>query len=442
MHRYDPDVAPDPEAWLALDEDERIDLIDEYHREARIRVPNLALHAAIHTLVENQIAVGDELPVRRTVERLVREGLDRHDALHAVGAEAVGYMQALMQSAGQPPQSKDGDSADATALARYKAAVEGLTVKGWRASLDEDEDEAWPENIEDAVADLRASPDLVPEASMQWALDNWDQAAPRLLRMLEDYVSGADTSDGTINALFLGIHLLAEKREARAFPALCALLVDPVRAEEILGDAITENLSGILISTFDGDRLALRRVIEAPDAEPFVRHAALEAMAYLTRTGRIPDDETRAYLGHLRQVMEPRGESTVWDGWAGAVANLGYADYEGEVETLLRLGYLDPMALDMDWFRGRLTLVLGDPEGLAGFTEDLIWPLDDAIGTLSFWTGFPGEDDGYLGEEELDDDLPPWPEVEEPFVNPLRHVGRNDPCPCGSGKKYKKCCLQ
>lgn len=20
--------------------------------------------------------------------------------------------------------------------------------------------------------------------------------------------------------------------------------------------------------------------------------------------------------------------------------------------------------------------------------------------------------------------------------------GRNDPCPCGSGKKYKKCCLQ
>ncbi|MCF6115630.1 SEC-C domain-containing protein [Mesorhizobium muleiense] len=23
----------------------------------------------------------------------------------------------------------------------------------------------------------------------------------------------------------------------------------------------------------------------------------------------------------------------------------------------------------------------------------------------------------------------------------MRHVGRNDPCPCGSGKKAKKCCL-
>jgi preprotein translocase subunit SecA len=23
-----------------------------------------------------------------------------------------------------------------------------------------------------------------------------------------------------------------------------------------------------------------------------------------------------------------------------------------------------------------------------------------------------------------------------------RKVGRNEPCPCGSGKKYKKCCLE
>lgn len=27
----------------------------------------------------------------------------------------------------------------------------------------------------------------------------------------------------------------------------------------------------------------------------------------------------------------------------------------------------------------------------------------------------------------------------EPARNPLKDVGRNDPCPCGSGKKYKKC---
>ena len=30
----------------------------------------------------------------------------------------------------------------------------------------------------------------------------------------------------------------------------------------------------------------------------------------------------------------------------------------------------------------------------------------------------------------------------KPFVRPGSKIGRNDPCPCGSGKKYKQCCLR
>ena len=32
--------------------------------------------------------------------------------------------------------------------------------------------------------------------------------------------------------------------------------------------------------------------------------------------------------------------------------------------------------------------------------------------------------------------------TEEPIVRDQPKIGRNDPCPCGSGKKYKKCCLR
>ncbi len=32
------------------------------------------------------------------------------------------------------------------------------------------------------------------------------------------------------------------------------------------------------------------------------------------------------------------------------------------------------------------------------------------------------------------------PKVKKPVVNKTAKIGRNDPCPCGSGKKYKKCC--
>jgi len=31
---------------------------------------------------------------------------------------------------------------------------------------------------------------------------------------------------------------------------------------------------------------------------------------------------------------------------------------------------------------------------------------------------------------------------DDSFESDIPSIGRNDPCPCGSGKKYKKCCLQ
>jgi hypothetical protein len=30
----------------------------------------------------------------------------------------------------------------------------------------------------------------------------------------------------------------------------------------------------------------------------------------------------------------------------------------------------------------------------------------------------------------------------KPITNPGSRIGRNDPCPCGSGRKYKKCCAK
>ena len=50
--RYDPLNTPDPAAWLALDESERIQLVQDYHRRARVRLPNARVHASMHIVVE------------------------------------------------------------------------------------------------------------------------------------------------------------------------------------------------------------------------------------------------------------------------------------------------------------------------------------------------------------------------------------------------------
>jgi hypothetical protein len=69
------------------------------------------------------------------------------------------------------------------------------------------------------------------------------------------------------------------------------------------------------------------------------------------------------------------------------------------------------------------------------------------VGSIDFPSGGDYDDDD---DEDMEyDDLPDLPSdleargprVVAPIQNTGPKVGRNDPCPCGSGKKYKKCCL-
>jgi len=126
VNSYDPLKAPDPDAWLALDEQERIDLAEDYHRRAKVHLPRLTLHAVVHTIVETQCAMADKTPVRRTIERLRAEGLDRHEAIHAVGMVLAEPVNDLMQ---EPAANHASDPNEA-----YLAALEVLTAQAWRDS--------------------------------------------------------------------------------------------------------------------------------------------------------------------------------------------------------------------------------------------------------------------------------------------------------------------
>ncbi len=50
------------------------------------------------------------------------------------------------------------------------------------------------------------------------------------------------------------------------------------------------------------------------------------------------------------------------------------------------------------------------------------------------WAMEDAEDEAAQAYADADD-------IALPYVRELPKIGRNDPCPCGSGKKYKKCCL-
>ena len=123
MHSYDPDTSLPAADWLQTDEGERIELVTSYHRHKKVRLPNAQLHAVVHVIVENQVALGEEV-VAKTLARLQAEGLTRHDAVHAIGSVLAGDLYRLMQ---------EGSDASSDAYRGYLEGIQKLTAKNWNA---------------------------------------------------------------------------------------------------------------------------------------------------------------------------------------------------------------------------------------------------------------------------------------------------------------------
>ena len=185
-------------------------------------------------------------------------------------------------------------------------------------------------------------------------------------------------------------------------------------------------MKGVLIKCFDGDVAPLRQVIESTEADSITRGEALLALAWLARDGRWPEQDLRDYLRHLLAEMKPREPDYIWYNLVVVAAILGYQEFLGEATRLIKDGLVPEEWLTLAELPE--LIATGDAVGKQGLLAEEVAPFDDAIGSLADW---------------------PWPEDDEdpeesapaPYINPLRHVGRNDPCPCGSGKKFKNCHL-
>jgi hypothetical protein len=120
--KYDPLSDVDPKAWMALDEFERIDAVVEYHRRKRVHLPNVRAHALFHVIVENQVALGDEYPYKSTLERLMNEGLNRHEAIHAISTVLSGEVYHALR------REKVGHDLKT----EYEEGLKKLTAESWR----------------------------------------------------------------------------------------------------------------------------------------------------------------------------------------------------------------------------------------------------------------------------------------------------------------------
>jgi hypothetical protein len=296
----------------------------------------------------------------------------------------------------------------------------------------------------------------LPRSALEEAVAHREEIIPRLLAVLEEVAKdpapflGAQDRDLHIYAMYL----LAEFREPRAYPLLVKIFSAPGEIPfELAGSVVTQDLASILASVSDWDPSGMMELVENEKANEYVRGSALDGLVTLMAFGwRTPDDIV-AYLRRLFQILE-REPSELWNGLANVCADLCPVEFMMELRQAYDEGLVDPGSIGWDEVEEALEM---GPDGAwekARYRYRLITDTADAI---TWWGCFhenaQGKDRAEVGMEanddpaELEDDtdslfplLGSEQGVPEPYRRTEPKVGRNEPCPCGSGKKYKRCC--
>ena len=248
-----------------------------------------------------------------------------------------------------------------------------------------------------------------------------EQAVPLLRALLQRASRGLPLSEMEASQLFVGLHILAMLRDRASYLPLMRLLRQPIdQVEDLLGDAITASLSKVIASLYDGEPDDLFEIIGDPSVDEWIRDALWHAATTLVFVGRIDRAIMRAFILRFdAEKLAPKGDFA-WIGWLCTIAHLGYADVASGIGAVWIDQRLPANVIERRDFEADLAAALAAPTDMARLKRDGIGLVDDVAEAL-YWVDWDG---------------PP-----APLVNPMRDVGRNDPCPCGSGKKFKKCCL-
>jgi hypothetical protein len=267
-----------------------------------------------------------------------------------------------------------------------------------------------------------------------------EEAAPALRAVLARAADGEALSDDESTLLFRGIYILGGGRDTESCQPLLRLLRRP-DVDDLLGDAVTEGLSRIVIGVFDGDVDALFGLIGDRSADQFVREQLLDAASFLTWKGIIGRDRMREILQRFYEERLADDDDQAWAGWMKSIALLGLRDMAPMVYRALEAGWAPEWVISRRNLDEMLAEAEQRPDDAARFEEFQIGYIEDVLVALE-WSDClePDEESDVFDEDVFGRTDILWTPT-EPVRNPWRHVGRNDPCPCGSGKKAKKCCL-
>ncbi len=304
--------------------------------------------------------------------------------------------------------------------------------------------------IPEILKELEPYTGKFPMQAMRAAVEQQEAITPELLRVVEAVAENpreyANRRDYQVH--FFALFLLAQFREKRAYPAIVKMMSTPGETPfGLVGDTVTEQLSQIFASVYDGNPDLLQGLVESEQVNDYVRSAALDSFLVLENTGQMPRATVVEYFRSLFHGRLQRTPSYAWSSLVCAVADLPAPEFLEEVRQAYADGLVDTMVAGLEMIERDMAT----PKASWREPKQLI---TDAISEMEWWAAFHPEDsrpgkvlpplDTLFPPSQplsLEPESSPEPDYApaQPFTRAPK-IGRNEPCPCGSGKKYKKCC--
>ena len=299
-------------------------------------------------------------------------------------------------------------------------------------------------------------------AGLEAAKVNWSVFYPELERLMDQFIA-VDTSltDEQEAIVFFGTLLLAELKYSPALAKCLQLFarsdtfLTPIEA--IFGDALTELTPTLFFNVADGSTQTLCDYIVDGHQAMYCKASAMEAVFAQYEVGVIDKTElvehvTRWLAAFL--ALPSSINSFLISVLADSCIKYQLDDFRPQFIDLCDKGLFDEERFEQcevkAWDRNDTATLIESGAIQTNF---------NVVDTLNAWIADDSDDevaDNMANEDSdafkslmgegglLADILYDENTILENSV-PVSSVpmaGRNDPCPCGSGKKYKKCCLR
>ena len=292
----------------------------------------------------------------------------------------------------------------------------------------------------EAIGELSYDTKLIRRSTLQTIRENGEEASAFFLKRLDDLADDPMTKDdGLLNESFFGLFFLAEWKETAAFKKIQKILhLMGDNTDRWLGDALTENIPAILYQVYDGDYENLKIAAMDTDMESFSRTPFIDIIFQQYSDGEIGKDSLFELSDLFENEPEDDRDYIVITELCFEMARAHIHEYLPHTRQWFEDGYIDPFIAGDYPDYVDITFEKSHDEG-SFISKDFNLEKDlHRWYEIEGWENKPGNVHKTFSDKQLAGQMHL---ALMRMADPYYKVGRNDLCPCGSGKKYKKCHL-